>query len=185
MIHLSKWFITKIRTNKSNESIFLELLMPMLVSHTSYRRSSYTVPRIQWWAKWRLATFDLYLGGRGMGCRDKYVTSWDPSLPWIASCPFSHIDPTLWVHTSGGRGRGGALILDRCRAFDLFASVDALLCSSRTSDPRSSYPVPRILHLMSHTLYPSAVSLHCTQLLSAIISYVWSTVLCFLQGNVS
>ncbi len=32
------------------------------------------------------------------------------------------------VHTSGGRGRGGgALILDRCRAFDLFASVDAHL----------------------------------------------------------
>ncbi len=25
--------------------------------------------------------------------------------------------------------RGGALILDRCRAFDLFASVDAHLCS--------------------------------------------------------
>jgi hypothetical protein len=36
---------------------------------------------------------------------------------------------TLWVHTSEGRGRGGALILDRCRAFDLFASVDAHLCS--------------------------------------------------------
>jgi hypothetical protein len=35
--------------------------------------------------------------------------------------------PTLWVHTSGGRGRGGPLILDRCQAFDLFASVDAHL----------------------------------------------------------
>ncbi len=34
--------------------------------------------------------------------------------------------PTLCIHTSGGRGRGGALILDRCRALDLFASVDAL-----------------------------------------------------------
>ncbi len=32
------------------------------------------------------------------------------------------------MHTSGGRGHGGALILDRCRAFDLFASVDAHLC---------------------------------------------------------
>jgi hypothetical protein len=37
--------------------------------------------------------------------------------------------PTLYIHTSGGRGRGGALKLDRCRAFDLFASVDAHLCS--------------------------------------------------------
>ncbi len=36
--------------------------------------------------------------------------------------------PTLWIHKSGRRGRGGALILDRCRAFDLFASVDAHLC---------------------------------------------------------
>jgi hypothetical protein len=35
---------------------------------------------------------------------------------------------TLYIHTSEGRGRGGALILDRCRAFDLFASVDAHLC---------------------------------------------------------
>jgi hypothetical protein len=35
--------------------------------------------------------------------------------------------PTLWIHTCGGRGRGGALILDRCRALGLFASVDAHL----------------------------------------------------------
>ncbi len=35
--------------------------------------------------------------------------------------------PTLWIHTSGGRGRVGTLILDRCRLFDLFASVDAHL----------------------------------------------------------
>jgi hypothetical protein len=35
--------------------------------------------------------------------------------------------PTLWIHKSGGKGRGGALILDLCRAFDLFASVDAHL----------------------------------------------------------
>jgi hypothetical protein len=31
------------------------------------------------------------------------------------------------MHTSVGSGRGGALILDRCRAFDLFGSVDAHL----------------------------------------------------------
>jgi hypothetical protein len=33
----------------------------------------------------------------------------------------------LWKHISGGRGLGGAMILDRCRAFDLVASVDAHL----------------------------------------------------------
>ncbi len=59
-------------------------------------------------------------GGRGMGCRDKYVTSW-PQL-WTASCPFwPHRFPHFgYIHLGGG-----AQILDRCRAFDLFASVDA------------------------------------------------------------
>ena len=33
------------------------------------------------------------------------------------------------MHKSRGRGRGGALILDRCRAFNLFVNVDAHLCS--------------------------------------------------------
>ncbi len=32
----------------------------------------------------------------------------------------------IYTHLGGG-GVGGALILDRCRAFDLFASVDAHL----------------------------------------------------------
>ncbi len=45
------------------------------------------------------------------------------SLP----APLATQIPTLWIHTSGGRGRGGALILDRCCSFDLFASVDAHL----------------------------------------------------------
>jgi hypothetical protein len=42
--------------------------------------------------------------------------------------------PTLCIHKSGGRGRVGALILDRCRAFDLFASVDAHLCSTKVQE---------------------------------------------------
>jgi hypothetical protein len=46
------------------------------------------------------------------------------SLP----APLATQIPTLCIHTSGGRGRRGALILDRCLAFDLFASVDAHLC---------------------------------------------------------
>ncbi len=40
----------------------------------------------------------------------------------LSSCAPNSID------TSGGRGRGEALLLDQCRAFDLFASVDAHLC---------------------------------------------------------
>jgi hypothetical protein len=43
--------------------------------------------------------------------------------------------PTLWIHTSGG-GEGGALILDRCRALDLFASVDAHLCSTDSKNSK-------------------------------------------------
>jgi hypothetical protein len=47
------------------------------------------------------------------------------SLP----APLATQIPTLRIHISGGGcGGGGALILDRCRAFDLFASVDAHLC---------------------------------------------------------
>ncbi len=45
------------------------------------------------------------------------------SLP----APLATQIPTLWMHKFGGVGGGGALILDRCRAFDLFASVDAHL----------------------------------------------------------
>ncbi len=45
------------------------------------------------------------------------------SLP----APLATQIPSLWIHISGERGRGGALILDRCRAFDLLASVDAHL----------------------------------------------------------
>jgi hypothetical protein len=36
--------------------------------------------------------------------------------------------PTLDTYIWGGGRGGGALILDRCRAFDLFACVDAHLC---------------------------------------------------------
>ncbi len=47
-----------------------------------------------------------------------------------------------WIHTTGGRGRGGALILDRGRAFDLFASVDAPPSLFETSLP-SLLPPPQ------------------------------------------
>jgi hypothetical protein len=48
---------------------------------------------------------------------NRFLTLWPQRFPY-----FGCID--LW-----GGGVGGALILDRCRAFDLFASVDAHLCS--------------------------------------------------------
>ncbi len=46
------------------------------------------------------------LWGRGMGCRDKYVTSWDPTYGSLPA-PLATKIPTLWIHSSGGRGRGG------------------------------------------------------------------------------
>ncbi len=46
---------------------------------------------------------------------------------------FPHFE-YITVHLEGGGGvGGGALILDRCRAFDLFASVDAHLCRATKS----------------------------------------------------
>jgi hypothetical protein len=83
----------------------------------------------------KMTTFDLWpihWGGRGMGCRDKYLKYVIPETPASYEslpAPLATQLPTLWIHTSGkGGGGGGALILDRCRAFDLFASVDAHLC---------------------------------------------------------
>jgi hypothetical protein len=61
----------------------------------------------QRWTKGRLLTFDLYPGGRGggMGCRDRYVTSW-PQLAMNCFLPLlatdSHtLDTYIW-----GEGRG-------------------------------------------------------------------------------
>ncbi len=78
-----------------------------------------------------MTTFDLWpipLGGGGWGAG---TNKWHPETPAsYESLPSPLVTqiPTLWIHSSWGRGRGGALLLDRCRAFDLFASVDAHLC---------------------------------------------------------
>ena len=73
-------------------------------------------------------------GGGGMGCRDKYVTSW-PQLAMNRFLPLLAIQiPTLWTLW--------ALILDRCRAFDLFASVDAHLTSMTASPVRRAHWIP-------------------------------------------
>ncbi len=82
----------------------------------------------QWWAKWRLSTFlPLPFGGWAWGAG---TNIWHPETPAsyeTLPAPLATQIPTLCIHTSRGRGRGGALILDRCRAYDLLASVDAHL----------------------------------------------------------
>ncbi len=92
---------------------------------------SQSVSDLQWWAKWRILTFDLYpCGGGAWGAG---TNMWHPETPASYEslpAPLATQIPTLWIHSSVGWGRGGALILDRCRASDLFASVDAHLCLS-------------------------------------------------------
>ncbi len=60
----------------------------------------------QWWAKWRFSTFDLSSWGAwGAGlnmCHPETPASYE-SLP----APLATQIPTLYIHTSGGRGRGG------------------------------------------------------------------------------
>ncbi len=81
----------------------------------------------------KVTTFDLWPLPLGGGAWGAGVQVWNPETPASYEslpAPLATQIPTLFRHTSGGRGRGGALILDRCRAFDLFASVDAHLCMS-------------------------------------------------------
>ncbi len=80
-----------------------------------------------WWAKWRLSTFDLYPWGEGHGVQGQICDILRPQLAMNPFLPlwtlrFPHFG---YIHLGGGGVGGGALILDRCRAFDLFASVDA------------------------------------------------------------
>ncbi len=83
-----------------------------------------------------------------MGCRESGTNMWHPKTPAgyeSLPAPLATQIPTFCIHTSDGRGRGGALILDRCRAFDLFASVDAHLCGGGgVVTPPASNP-PRFL----------------------------------------
>ncbi len=80
--------------------------------------------------KMKMTTFDLWPTPWGGGAWGAGTNMWHPETPASYEslpAPLATQIPTLWVHTSGKGGRGGALILDRCRAFDLFASVDAHL----------------------------------------------------------
>ncbi len=79
----------------------------------------------------KMTTFNLWpllLGGGAWGAG---TNMWHPETPASYEslpAPLATQIPTLCIHTFGGRGRVEALILDRCRAFNLFASVDAHLC---------------------------------------------------------
>jgi hypothetical protein len=77
----------------------------------------------------RPMTFTLGGGGHGVQgqiCDILTQASYE-SLP-VGHTDSHTLDTYIW-----GRGRGWALILDQCRAFDLFASVDAHLCSFHTA----------------------------------------------------
>jgi hypothetical protein len=74
----------------------------------------------------KMTTFDLWLIPWGGGAWGSGTNMWHPETPASYEslpAPLATQIPTLRIHTSWGRGRGGALILDRCRAFNLFASV--------------------------------------------------------------
>ncbi len=87
----------------------------------------------QWWAKWRLSTFDLYPWGEGHGVQGQICDILRPQLAMNRFLPlWSHRFPHFVYINLRGEGVGGALILDRCRAFDLFASVDVHLCQHIT-----------------------------------------------------
>ncbi len=80
----------------------------------------------------KMTTFDFWPLSLGGGAWGAGTNMWHPETPAsyeLLPAPLATQIPTLWIHKSGGRGHGGALILDRCRAFDLFASVDAHLCT--------------------------------------------------------
>jgi hypothetical protein len=63
-------------------------------------------------------------GGEGHGVQGQICDILRPQLAMNRFLPlWLHRFPHTYIHLGGG-----ALILDRCRAFDLFASVDAHLC---------------------------------------------------------
>ncbi len=91
----------------------------------------------------KMTTFDLWPFDLGGGAWGAGTNIWHPeTLASYESHPtyLATQITTLYIHTSGGRGLGGALILNRCRAFDLFASVDAHLyaCGQRQQKKSST-----------------------------------------------
>ncbi len=118
-------------------------------------------PVKQWWAKWRSSTFDLYPGGEGHGVQGQIC---DILRPQLTMNRFLHLCPHRFPHFGYiNLGGGGALILDRWRAYDLFASVDAHLCCTGILwqvficlRPRTTYPLPLThciqVYVVQHTV---------------------------------
>ncbi len=111
----------------------------------------------------KMTTFDLWPLPLGGGAWGAGRNMWHPETPASYEslpAPLATQIPTLWIHKSWGRGRGGALILDRCRAFDLFASVDAHLCKkvSIFRAPPFQWPSKWIFPLYKQQMYISTVS---------------------------
>jgi hypothetical protein len=131
----------------------------------------------QRWAKWRLSSIDLYPGGEGHGVQGQICDILRPQLAMNFFLPlWPHKFPHFKYIHLGGAGGGGALILDQCPAFDLFASVDAHLWLHPTE--LRLLPIELCLYhtLLSYTaplwatlptlLSYAAPSQHCCTLLS-------------------
>ncbi len=79
----------------------------------------------------KMTTFDHWPRPFGWGAWGAGTNMWHPETPASYEslpAPLAADSHTLDTYICGERARGAALILDRCRAYDLFASVDAHLC---------------------------------------------------------
>ncbi len=128
----------------------------------------------QWWAKWRLSTFDLYPWGEGHEVQGQKCDILRSQLAMNRFLPhWPHRFPHFGYIYLGGSGRGGALILGRCRAFDLFASVDAHLWSwvlyirgaskikLKKVNRKRMVTVRRVIIFMKISRHSLLISLHC------------------------
>jgi hypothetical protein len=75
-----------------------------------------------------MTTFDLCPLPLGGGAWVTGTKMWQLAMNRFLPLWPHRFPPFGYIYLGGG-GVGGALILDRCRAFDLFASVDAHLCN--------------------------------------------------------
>ncbi len=119
----------------------------------------------QRWAKWRLSTFDLYPGGEGHRVQGQICDILRSQLSMNRFLPLLATDShTLYTYIWGGGGcLRRALKLDRCRAFDLFASVDAHLCTAGCIPlRRQQYRRPGCILLHPHTMFLNAGMPDCT-----------------------
>ncbi len=111
-----------------------------------------------WWAEvGKMTTFDLWPLSWGGGAWGAVTNMWHPETSAIAMNRFLPLLATQiphfgYIHMGVG---GGALILDRSRAFDLFASVDVHHCWWEASQgrpnisPRSALASSFFLHLQN------------------------------------